>query len=172
MRAAAWLTLGAIAALLLGGLVQLAPYAGLLLELEGRSVAEAGQYASDTGRNFLGRAGRVELRRRLEGRRSPPPSSLGDVWRWCLESSRKLPLDARVYLNVPATQLYFYGSFFWHPAQVDVTPVPAIIRDQRTLSRHAREMETAWLVRRGYTHLVTRGPDGLRMIELSAADSP
>lgn len=169
MRAAAWITLSVLVALLVGAGIELAPYAGLLRELRGRTLAERGQVASDPARSFPGRAGRIELRRRLASPAGAPATTLGDVWRWCFEASRRLPPDARVWLGVPVTPLYFYASFFWRPARVDVTSEPAPIRDQRTLSRHARTPDRAWLVRNGYTHLVTRGPaGGLRLVELPA----
>jgi hypothetical protein len=168
VRAAAWITLGVLVALSIGAGMELTPYVRLVRELRGRTLAERGQLASDPARSFPGRAGRIELRRRLASSRAPE-GTLGDVWRWCFEASRRLPPDARVWLGAPVASLYFYASFFWLPARVDVTPEPAPIRDQRTLSRHARTPDRAWLVRHGYTHLVTRGPaGGLRLVELPA----
>ena len=152
---------------LLAGLLALLPEVGWLRDLSGRSLAERGQLASDPSRSPLSRAGRVELRRRLAAGGPESASPVGDVWRWCYETSRDLPPDARVWLGVPLTSLYYYGSFFWYPARVDVTPEPAIVRDQQSLTRHARTPDRAWLVGHGYTHRVAGGAGGLRLVRLT-----
>jgi hypothetical protein len=170
VRATPWIHLAAGAVLLLAGLGELWPDVAWLRDLHGRSLAERGQRASDPALDPLARAGRVQLRRRLEAG-AVPASATGDVWRWCFEVSRTLPGDARVWLGVPLTSLYYYASFFWYPAQVDVAAEPVVVRDQQSLARSASMPDRSWLARRGYTHLVTSGPGGLRLVALTGDGS-
>ena len=150
-------------------------YGRLFVKLRHGSLVERGFIASDEWQNFLARAGRVELRRRLDearGRDERGRSNVATAWAWIVDREKDLPADARVYLNVPTTLYYYYATFFWFPRRVDVGTEPALIKDAVTLAKSAvplRPAERDTLARRGYTHAVEATPEGPTLIDLRSA---
>ena len=115
-----WIPFLATALLWVWALLAAVPYGASYATLRGLSRAERGEAAADEARSFLTRAGRVDLRRRLRERseqQARRPSAPANAWRWSYEESLRLPPNAKIYLNDPRVALYFYGTFFWHPAR-------------------------------------------------------
>ncbi len=172
LRSATFLAIGL---LVVWGLVALVPYAAMYSTLRPLSRAERGELASDEAQSFLVRAGRVDLRRRLalrSQRGTALPSPPANAWRWGYEESLRLPADAKIYLNDPRAAVYFYGTFFWLPARLDVNPEPVTITGHANLKRGARrvpESDFAELERRGYSHVVTRAHESFEIVDLSPA---
>ncbi len=170
-----WATFLAIGLLVVWGLVAVMPYAAMYSTLRPLSRAEQGALASDEAQSFLVRAGRVDLRRRLSARSqrgAELPSPPANAWRWGYEESLRLPADAKIYLNDPRVAVYFYGTFFWLPARLDVNPEPVPITGHASLKRGARRFpagDFAELARQGYSHVVTRAHESFEIVDLSPA---
>jgi hypothetical protein len=173
-----WIPFLAIALLLVWALLAAVPYGASYVTLRGLSRAQRGEAAADETRSFLTRAGRVDLRRRLQERdewQKRRPSAPANAWRWGYEESLRLPPDAKIYLNDPRVALYFYGTFFWYPARLDATPEPEVITGHASLARHARPIagrDFSELARRGYTHVVIRAHERFEIVDLEAAEEP
>ncbi len=165
-RLSAWLPVAGLCALVLAAVPELTAFGGLARALWGRSLLERGRFAADEGRNFVVRAGHVQLRRRLApvpvDRR--PPSGVAAGWVWAVDAAESLPPDARVYLDVPLSQYYYYGNYFWYPARVAVNTVPVEIDDDASFGRAARPVppsEFGRLASLGFTHVVVSLPGSM-----------
>jgi len=97
------------------------------------------------------------------------PSDVAEGWRWVVEQQSKLPPDARVYLNVPSMQVYYYATSLWYPRDVDVNWRPTIIRDVNTFLKSFESVgpqQFNQLRMLGYTHIVVATSQGIQLRDL------
>ena len=168
-----WWFLGVVLAIPALALPTLARHASLARKLWERPLIHRGHLASDEQRNFLALAGRPGLRERVDAAGPDGRSPVANAWRWAVSTSRHLPPDSRIYLNVPNAMLYYYGTFFWFPRRVSVSPEPVIIADSPTLLVGAVRFDAgdrARLRQFGYTHLVDSIGRRMTVINLARED--
>lgn len=167
-----WIAFGVLAGSVLWSCLGLIQYGELLAAWWGKSVSERGALGSDERRSFLTRAGRTRLRERLAeeaGNAGSLDSAAAEAWRWCFERSAGLPRDSRIRLNVPSIALYYFGSFFFHPARLEVNPGGSPITDARSLRvglRQVKQGEFERLAAQGYSHVIVGRGRGFGMVEL------
>jgi len=156
-------------------------YGHLATALWGGSFVERGMLGADEWRNFLNRSARLEMQRsyreaRALGVSDQQVSGLALAWSWTAQIGDRLPPEARVYLNVPNSVLYFFGTTMWYPRKVAVGPSGALVRDDETLQAAAESMDPDrfhQLQERGYTHVVTMRDNRLVVVDLrDAAETP
>ena len=156
-------------------------YGHLAAALWGGSFIERGMLGADEWRNFLNRSARLEMQRsygeaRALGVSDRQVSGLALAWSWTAQTGDRLPPEARVYLNVPNSVLYFFGTTMWFPRKVEVGPSGALVRNDETLQSAAESIDPDRfheLQERGYTHVVTTKDNRLVVVDLrEAAGTP
>ena len=169
------LFLSGAAALVLWSWVSLAGYFELFAGLRARPPIERAYLALDPRRNFLALAGRPERRERVrDGSEAvaAAPHPIARRWQWLVRVADTVPAEARIRLDTPSAQLYFQGSFAWYPARIEVSRDRKVVRDGPTLRAALRRVGPARypaLLADGYTHVLTVGADGPRLVELGRA---
>jgi hypothetical protein len=167
-----WIAFAAIAASVLWSCLGLIDYGRVLAASWGRSVSERGTLASDERRSFLTRAGRTRMRSRLAGEErsaTPPRSAAAEAWQWCFERAADLSPEARVHLNVPSVELYYFCSFFFHPARLEADPTGSPItgaHSLRTSQRRVKPGDFGLLAAEGYSHAIIARRSGFALVEL------
>jgi len=175
-RALRWAGAVAVAATIVWSARAFLDYGGLLAKLAGKPLIERGRIGANEVGCFLSRAGRVRLRHDLAPLRALTGEALSEQaegWVFVRETENALPADAKIYLNVPDLQLYFHGTCVWYPRRVDVSPRPGLIMDGDTLlSGTVQKAPSEWPSLRalGYTHLVQRMGETIRLIDLRERD--
>ena len=171
-----WIAFSAIAASVLWSCLGLIDYGRLLAVSCGKTISERGALASDERRSFLTRAGRTRMRERLAAEdpgATPPPSAAAEAWQWCFERAPDLSPESRVHLNVPSLELYYFGSFFFHPARLEADAEGSPITGAHSLRTHLRRVKPGdfgLLAARGYSHAIVARPSGFAMVELRAPE--
>jgi len=177
MTVARRLFLAAICGLILVSARAFLDYGRLAGRLAGRTIVERGGLGIDEWRSFLARSGRLDLQRSYrdaerDGALDRQVSGLALAWSWVVQTEPQLPPGARIYLDLPNSVLYFFGTNVWYPRKLDVGSRPALIRDDASLQAAFAFVEPSHLHElrdRGYTHVVTVWNDRPVVVDLSDA---
>jgi hypothetical protein len=171
-----WAMCAALGGMILWSCRAFFDYGVLWSNLRGKTLVERGRLGCDESHCFLARAGRVWLHEKYATRKSlglsmENKSLYPQTWVVIAEAERMLPADAHIYLNIPDTRVYYYGTFLWYPREVDVNTRKVVINDDETLQQNAVRVDQTnvdQLRRAGYTHIVTGTPGGVALIDLRA----
>jgi len=156
---AGWLLVTAIALIVLGSLARLPQHWRLQRKLVGKNVAKRGVLGADEIQNFIGRAGHVNLRTKLardaDRKRT---SGIAAVWNFAYSGAEVMNEDARVYVNVRQSSVYFFTTFFFYPARVEMDSGGKPINSVESLGQDIRLLppqRLGELYERGYSHVIT-----------------
>ena len=170
----------ALCGLVLVSTREIVAYGRLAAALSGGSLLERGSLGADEWRDFLNRSGRPDTQRAYHeavklGVVDRKVSGIASAWTWVVATGDRLPPDARVYLNLPNSVLYFFGTTAWYPRRIDVGRPGALVRDDDSLRAAFQRVEPGRydeLRARGFTHVVIFRNDRIVLVDLVGAAEP
>ena len=153
---------------------EIVAYGRLTAALSRGSLLERGSLGADEWRNFLNRSGRPDIQRAYDeavelGVVDRKVSGIASAWTWVVATGDRLPHGARVYLNVPKSVLYFFGTTAWYPRRLDIGRPGALVRDDDSLRVAFERVDPGRydeLRARGFTHVVTFRNDRFVLVDL------
>ena len=166
--------LAALCGMILLSTRELVAYGRLAAALSGGSLLERGSLGADEWRDFLNRSGRPDTQRSYReavelGIVDRQVSGIASAWTWVVAAGDRLPPGSRVYLNLPNSVLYFYGTTAWYPRRLDVGRPGALVRDDESLQAAFEHFEPSRydeLKARGFTHVITARNDRIVLVDL------
>ena len=171
-----WLLFAGLVVILVWSARALLDYGELSSRLSGKSFIERGYIGADPWQSFLDRAGRPRtqqafVKAQRTGLLPGYDPAVAASWVWIARLEPLLPVDAKIYVNVPDEVLYYYGTTFWFPRDVHVNTRSTIITGHtlRANSAHLDAIQFGHLRQLGYTHVVEAAPAGVRLLSLAGA---